>query len=141
VRVDFYTVGERFLGRPLVLVGKLCEKARIAGFEVQILCADANQLRALDHALWELDGNAFLPHAVESDDDARYAPIRLCLGREALDSDARYVINLTVAPEPLPSGAYRLAEVVFSDELSKLNGRARFRCYRAAGLDPQHHVL
>lgn len=141
MRVDFYTVGERFVERPLMLVCKLCQKAHSAGLRTQVLCADFPQAQALDAALWAFDDNVFLPHALAGEPAAALAPIILCVGREALDPTLPYIINLTLAPEPLPGPLARLAEVVLLDETAKLNGRARFRAYRAQGLDPQHHVL
>jgi DNA polymerase III subunit chi len=141
VRVDFYTVGERFATRPLTLVCKLCQKALDAGFDVQVLCIDKAQARSLSEALWSFEPESFLPNALEDEDDASYAPIRLTVGVESLDAEIPYVLNLTTGSNPLPTGAYRLAEVVLLDEASKLAGRARFRAYRASGLDPKHHVL
>lgn len=141
MRVDFYTVGERFRERPLMLVCKLCAKALDAGLDVQILCVDQAQARAIDEALWAFDPECFLPHAMDGEEDAAFAPIRLSIGRAALTPSTPFVLNLTVEPDPLPRTAARLAEVVLDDDASKLAGRARFRSYRAAGLDPKHHVL
>jgi DNA polymerase III subunit chi len=141
VRVDFYTVGERFIERPLTLVCKLCHKAHAARLRTQVLCVDLAQAQALDAALWSFDADVFLPHALAGEPNADRAPIVLCVGRAALNGTLPYIVNLTTTPEPLTGPLTRLAEVILLDETAKLNGRARFRAYRAAGLDPQHHVL
>jgi DNA polymerase-3 subunit chi len=134
--VEFHTgVADR-----LDLACRLLRKAYRQGVRVQVT-ARADELAALDRALWAFDERDFVPHLrVPAADPQRAArtPIWLALQATA-EAAPRVLVNLG-ADAPQDLGALeRLIEIVSLEPEDAARGRERWRGYKAAGLAIKHH--
>lgn len=118
---------------------RLLRKAYRQGVRVQVTAAPAD-LAALDQALWTLDERDFIPHVrwpVASTGMAARTP--LWLATHALTEGAPPVlVNLGAEVPPRPDTLERIIEIVGNETEDVLGGRARWRAYKAAGLNPKH---
>lgn len=134
-QVDFYLLeaasddeAERFLCR-------LCEKAFRLSQRVLVV-ADEPQLSRLDTLLWAYRPESFLPHEI-ADSSAEQSVIPILLSSTSDQASGRdVVVNLA---NTLPASAAqesRIVELVWGDPQARAQRRARFREYRALGLNP-----
>ncbi len=119
---------------------RLLRKASRRGVRVLVTADDAT-LAALDRALWTFEEREFLPHVRMPGADATVAtrtPIWLA-NRADMAGAPRVVLNLGAEVFAPLSGADRLIEVIALEADDMQAGRARWRAYKAAGLDIRHH--
>lgn len=132
MQVDFYQMGGRFVD-PLevtcILVGKAWP-----GIKNIVIVTTAEQVEALDEALWSSPAGRFLPHGR----DGEVAPIQILT--EA-PTHADLLINLDPSA-PLPTGQYgRVLEIVPATEQAREPLRARWRDWKTRGAQLNHHAL
>ena len=140
-RVDFYVLPhageparERFACR-------LAEKAWKLDNDVHIEVADEQAARRLDELLWTFRDGSFVPHnIVGMGPDGADAAITVGqTGRRP--AAAGLLINLsTDKPDAIDSFA-RIAEIVTSDDDSRIRSRKHFAEYRDAGHELETHKL
>ena len=134
--VEFHTgVADR-----LGLACRLLRKAYRQGVRVQVT-AQAEELAALDRALWTFDERDFVPHVrVPAADPQRAARTPIWLAPQATVAGApRVLVNLG-ADAPQDLGALdRLIEIVSVEPDDAARGRERWRAYKAGGLTIKHH--
>ena len=119
---------------------RLLRKAYRQGARVQVT-APAPVLAELDRALWVFEERDFVPHVrVPGSSAATAARTPIWLSAQAGGSGAPpLVVNLGAqAPADLAS-VERLIEIVGNDPDDVDAGRARWRAYKAAGLEIKHH--
>ncbi|HKJ94413.1 MAG TPA: DNA polymerase III subunit chi [Gammaproteobacteria bacterium] len=137
-RVDFYILETADAGTRETFCCRLAEKAWQQGYRVFVRTADTAAASGLDDRLWSFRQGSFVPHAVVS--AAEGEPVQI--GDTLPDGPAAdLLINLG---EDVPDGwdRYpRIAEVVNQEPDVVGPGRARFRHYRDAGIEPQPHRL
>ncbi len=138
VRVEFHTGVADELG----FACRLLRKAYGQGVRV-LVSASSARLAQLDRALWTFAEREFLPHvrfAVPGPVPAIAArtPIWLVDGGVPLGSPP-VLLNLGAELAPAIGGFDRIIEVVAVDADEEQRGRARWRAYVAAGLQPRHH--
>lgn len=98
------------------------------------IVAQADQVEALDEALWQSPNGRFLPH----EPAPTQAPIEI--GTEA-PTRVELLINLN-PNAPLPTGEYtRVLEIVPATEEAKAPLRERWRAWKARGASLNHHAL
>ena len=138
LRVDFHTGVTDDLGFACRLLRKACRQgARV------LVRAPAGRLQRLDRELWTFVERDFLPHlrfsapgAVPA--NAGRTPIWLVDG-DVPAGCPPVLVNLG-ADLPASLDAFdRIIEVVAVDADDEQRGRARWRAYRALGLDVTHH--
>ncbi len=126
---------------------RLLRKAYRSGARV-LVTAPAEVLAVLDRSLWAFEEREFVPHVVVPGSSAalrRRTPIWLAPLSEVFDDPAagaapRVVVNLGAdAPRDLQA-LDRLIEVLSTDVDDVDRGRARWRAYKAAGLNIVHHA-
>jgi DNA polymerase-3 subunit chi len=124
---------------------RLLRKAYRRGARV-LVTAPESVLAELDRALWTFDERDFVPHvrapAEASGPAARVAartPIWLAAQAGGCGAPA-VLLNLDGAAPSEMGGVERLIEIVGAEPEWAERGRARWRAYRAAGLEVVHHV-
>lgn len=136
-RVDFYILDTTEAGTRETFCCRLAEKAWQQGYRVFIRTSDPAATSGLDERLWTFRQGSFVPHAVLA--EAEGEPVQI---GETLPADpADLLINLGA---DVPGGwerYARVAEVVNQAPDVVAPGRARFRHYRDAGVEPQPHRL
>ena len=120
---------------------RLLRKVHRQGARVQVTAPPA-LLDELDRQLWTFDEREFLPHVrLPAAPAALHArtPIWLTAAVTTQPGAPRLLLNLGAdAPEDLQA-LDRLIEVLSTDETAVQAGRARWRAYKAAGLNVVHH--
>lgn len=101
-----------------------------AGEKALIICPDAQQLAALDEALWKCDG--WLPHGTPSFPHPEWQPIYLTTGPEN-PARANFLFRIG-GVEATPEGFDRLFDLFDGNvENDVLAARQRWRTAQAAG--------
>ena len=140
-RIDFYvvagsgeTVRQRFACR-------LAEKAYRLKNSVHIEVADSRSAQIMDEMLWTFRDGSFVPHDVLQP-GASEAVAPVTIGTHSSDQPKPdLVINLT---NEIPRGKdsfARIAEIVTSDEDSKIRSRQHFAAYREEGHSLETHKI
>ena len=138
--VEFHTGVADRMGFACRLLRKACRQ----GVRVQVT-APPEVLNALDRALWTHEERDFIPHVrMPGSTDAVAARTPIWLVRQAMQAPGaatpRVLVNLGAdAPDDL-GVLERLVEIVGAEPELAEQGRARWRAYKAAGLDIKHHA-
>jgi len=136
VRIDFhFNVEDR-----LQYACRVVRKARAADKSVLAYAHEPARLARFDAALWIFSALDFVPHVYVDSPLAARTPVLLTLDA-ALTAPARDVfLNLDDEVPPgfndLLSRFERIIEVVSREDGDRQKARERFRCYRAAGIEP-----
>lgn len=136
--VEFHTG----VADPVAFACRLLCKASRAGARA-LVTAPPERLAALDRELWTFDERDFVPHVrVPGTVPAVAArtPIWLAAAASGQAGEPRLVVNLGAAAPVDPVALDRLIEIVAADPDDAESARARWRAYKAAGLDIRHHV-
>ncbi|MBP6344430.1 MAG: DNA polymerase III subunit chi [Neisseriaceae bacterium] len=142
-KVTFYT----HVNNRLSFVFKLVKTVYDKGEPLLVWLPDDALLQQLDHQLWSLVPESFLPHelvsALEEDAGGELAPI--LLGAEmALPNRSDFpqvILNLSEAYVHEVPHYQRVLEIVGPDEDDLVAARDRFRAYREAGFTIEHHNM
>ncbi len=107
---------------------------------VLVLCPDADFMKQLDETLWTIHSEAFLPHAIASDDAATNAKQPILLATSInLDNQASVLINGGLEIPPELKGFSHIVDFVDAwDEDLKQASRERFKTYRQLSLEPTY---
>ncbi len=107
------------------------------GLTLAIWSADERKLRELNSLLWRFDDLAFLPHVPANSPLASETPIVFSSQLEELNADVLLLLddNLPPAWETCFDRFSRIIDVVSTDPQELQASRARFRAYRAAGVE------
>ena len=107
---------------------------------VLVLCPDDDFMQQLDETLWTIHSEAFLPHAIASDDVTTNAkqPILLATSINR-DNQATVLINGGLEIPPELKGFSHIVDFVDAwDEDLKQASRERFKTYRQLSLEPTY---
>lgn len=136
MRIDFhFNVEDR-----LQYACRVVRKARAADKSVLAYAREPARLARFDAALWIFSALDFVPHVYVDSPLAARTPVLLSLDA-ALETPVRDVfLNLDddVPPrfDALLARYERLIEVVSREDADRARARARFKSYRAAGIEP-----
>lgn len=140
-QIDFYVLAASGEIARHQFACRLAEKAYRLENRVHIRVTDAETVQRLDDLLWTFRDGSFVPHEV-SDSGSAVAASPVTIGYDALTSQPPdLLINLG---DTIPDGTSsfpRVAEVVTSDEESKVQSRERFVHYRDQGHTLNTHKL
>ena len=139
-RADFYLIkSPKFAADPLRVVCVLARRLFEADEAAAILAADAAQAEAIDRRLWDFQPDAFVPHQIAGR-EAHEARCPVLIVPPGVELPARaQLINLRAAD--VAPGFERVLEVVPPDEGAKVPLRARWKAYKARGLELHTHEL
>jgi DNA polymerase-3 subunit chi len=140
-RVDFYILPGSGEVTRQQFACRLAEKAYRLENRVHIHVANRDSLQKLDDLLWTFRDGSFIPHEILGATPGTPAsPVTISCDDD-LHIECDLLINLA---ESIPSSASsfpRVAEVVTSDEDSKMQSRKRFIDYREKGHTLDTHKL
>lgn len=140
-KVDFYVLEESGPSSRLRLACRIAEKAYLAGQAVLIWHTDPIELAELDDLLWTFADRSFVPHeTLLAPGAATEAPVLLSAG---VVPERRHDVLINLADEvpPFLERVERVADIVDGEESRRRAGRARFRAYREAGVEPETHKM
>ena len=139
-RIDFYVLSQSGEKARQQFACKLAEKAYRLDNTVHIVAATRADAERLNELLWTFRDGSFVPHHIVPPPPNTDSPISI--GCESDEVEARdLLINLC---DEVPSVAKlfpRVAELVSSDEDSKLCSRKRYGLYRDQGHEINTHNL
>jgi DNA polymerase-3 subunit chi len=141
-RVDFYLVGSTEPLARLRTACRLVEKARDQGLLSTVRTGSTTEAAQFDELLWTFAELAFIPHAVWPQDAtaAIDAPVLVTAG-PLPDSHRDVLLNLGLDLPAGFDGYGRILEVIGPGEDERRAGRARWRAYRDAGIEPASHTV
>lgn len=107
------------------------------GMTLALWSTDERRLRELDSLLWRFDDLAFLPHVRAESPLAAETPIRWSTNLSALRGDVLLLLDdeLPVDWTAEFERFDRIIDVVSTEPHELERSRARFRAYRAAGIE------
>jgi DNA polymerase-3 subunit chi len=120
---------------------RLLRKASASCQRIVVMTEDAQQLAALDQALWTFSPVDFLAHAHVDDPLAPDAPIVLFDSDAAELPDADLLVNLARRAPGQFENFPRLIEVISMDEADVLAGRQRFAAYKRQDFPLKHLTI
>ena len=140
--VDFYLLGGGDARARLLTACRLAEKAFDQGLRVAVRTASPSETAEVDDLMWTFSDRSFVPHAVWPAEPAvaEQNPVLISSG-EVPASHRDVLVNLDAAAPAGFEAFARVCEIVATDEAAKRAGRARWRRYREAGLEPRSHNL
>lgn len=140
-RVDFYVLNAAGEQSRWQFACRLAEKAYRLDNTVHVHVPNRPAAERLDELLWTWRDGSFVPHGLSGSDEAAEAPVTIGFDAAQLREGCDLLINLD-DEVPAGAGAFpRLAEIVTSDEDTRLKGRARFSHYREQGYTLETHKL
>jgi len=140
-RIDFYILTEPGESARHVFACRLAEKAYRLNNSVHIRTADVSLASRIDELLWTFRDGSFVPHEIIEAGHAAEAPVTIGSGGGNSIAVSDLLINLS--PDiPVDIAAFpRIAEIVSSDEDSRLQSRQRFVAYRDQGHTLETHNI
>ena len=135
-RIDFHTnVPDK-----IAYACRLVRKAYAAHHKIVLLTEDAEQLAALDAALWTFSELDFLPHVAAGDALAPQTPIILTDNGQAELAHFDILINLSSEIPAHAARFQRVFEIVSSNLADAAAGRQRYASYKQQAYQPTHFV-
>ena len=135
-RIDFHTnVPDK-----LAYACRLARKAYGAQHRMVVLVDDAQQLAALDAALWSFSATDFLPHVQAGDALAGETPIVLTDSDAAALPHTQLLVNLSRRTPACVDQFERMIEVVSAEEDDAAAGRQRYVAYKQQSYPLTHFV-
>ncbi len=140
-RVDFYLLSQQGTEARLVFACRLAEKAYRLAHSVHIAAADAATAERLDELLWTFRDGSFVPHErVEGAENRAESPVTISADKTA-GSGQDLLINLCDEVPETADAFPRIAELVTSDDDTRVAGRRRFATYREQGHELETHKV
>lgn len=156
MQISFYVLGERYMQQDATAVStaSAVDAEAVLNFvcrltqtvlnksEHSLVIVDdqTDRLQALDEQLWSFDATSFIPHTVITDDQVTAeklsAPVTL-LSSFPTNFDG-VVLNLAPTALALSKNGTlpeRVLEIITPDEVSKQQGRDKYRAYRDLGFE------
>ncbi len=135
-RIDFHTnVPDK-----IAYACRLARKAYMARNQVVLLADDAEQLAALNAALWSLSETDYLPHVLAGDALAAETPIVLTDSDGAGLPHHDILVNLSRHQPAHFASFQRVFEIVSAQPDDAALGRQRYVQYKQQQYQPSHFV-
>ena len=142
-QLDFYVLATPVLDARH-LACRLALMSWERGHHTTVVANSGTAAREIDELMWESPPNRFLPHELDKENKASFAPVVITLMsglNEARMKESEVVINLCPEPIPEPGRFKRLLEIVPQQAAERENSRQKFRNYRDQGITPRMHEI
>jgi DNA polymerase-3 subunit chi len=140
-RIDFYILADSGESARHVFACRLAEKAYRLNNTVHIRALDQGLARRIDELLWTFRDGSFVPHEIADAQRPAEAPVTIGTGDAIGTAGSDLLINLSQDLPANPAAFPRIAEIVSSDEDSRLQSRQRFAAYRDLGHTLETHNI
>jgi len=138
-RIDFYVLSQSGEQARQLFACRLAEKAYRLDNTVHIHAHDRAEAERIDQLLWTFRDGSFVPHEV-AQPGAHNTGSPVTIGCDSADIGPRdLLINLCDIVPACIDTFPRIAELVTSDDDSKLKSRKRFATYRDQGHELDTH--
>lgn len=137
-RIDFYLLASDQPQTRLNYACRLAHKAWGQGRRVYLHCADATQADEVNTLLWSFKPDAFLPHALHSEQPDEAV---VCGSGDDPNPHHDLLINLAHSTPAFFSRFTRMAEIVVEHDDVRVPARERFRFYRDRGYPLKSHQI
>ena len=138
-RVDFYVLEAGGADSRLYFACRLTEKAYKMNHGVYAHTLSAATASRFDDLLWNFRQGSFIPHEVLTT-AAPQAPV--CIGTDSqVLRSGEVLLNLADSAPEFALQFGRVAEIVTSSAADKQAARARYKHYKALGLEPETHTI
>jgi DNA polymerase-3 subunit chi len=139
-RIDFYILKGQQEHDRQVFACRLAEKAYKLGHQVYIHTRDAEHCEQLNQTLWSFRADSFVPHQLDDGQTNDHCPV--LIGHDTKPPRLMdLLINLNNEQPLFFSQFERLAEIIDSNEDTKVAGRQRFQFYKQRGYELKTHQL
>ncbi len=128
-RISFYILKEKTERARQVFACHLAEKAYKLGNHVYIYTKDEQQSEKMDYALWSFCAESFVPHQIDTEDNAENCPV-LIGNTSNTQRFMDLLINLHNARPAFIDQFKRMAELINEDHIIKATGRTRYKFYK-----------
>ena len=132
-RIDFYILAEAGESARHVFACRLAEKAYRLNNSVYIRTLDNSLAKRIDDLLWTFRDGSFVPHEIVDARKPAEAPVTIGGDGGSGVEGSDLLINLSQDIPANIAAFPRIAEIVSSDEDSRLQSRQRFAAYRDQG--------
>jgi len=135
-RIDFHTN----IPDKLAYACRLARKAYGARAKVVVLTESAEQLEALNAALWNVSDTDFIPHVTAGDPLAPQTPVIITDDENATLPHHDMLVNLTQRTPINFASFARVFEIISIDESDAAEGRKRYAAYKRQSYPLTHFV-
>ena len=143
-RIDFYIIESGSKEATDTFICRLTEKAWSQNNTIYIHTMDEQQSTQYDELLWTYQDTSFIPHQVTTPDALSPRAKTVLIGHESTANITDHhdvLINLHHDAPSFFSQFERVAEIITSDETSKIKGRERYQFYRDRGYALETHKM
>jgi len=139
-RIDFYIIENGSEQATDNFICRLTEKALSQNNAVFIHTLDEQHATKYDDLLWTFNDKSFIPHQLASPKNSS-APV--LIGHESTEMPHHHdvLINLHHEAPSFFSQFERVAEIITTDETSRIKGRERYQFYRDRGYALETHKM
>ncbi|MBO7080575.1 MAG: DNA polymerase III subunit chi [Neisseriaceae bacterium] len=122
----------------------ICQLARRVYMEKNLIirCENHEQVHQLDELLWSQEPNSFPAHDVwQGGEFPENTPIVLMCGEIHQTLSSKFSVVLNLHEEPCLQNIQRVLEIIGTSEEELQSARVRFKAYRDAGFELEHHSM
>lgn len=116
-------------------IASIAAKAFQTGKRVLVRVKDGAQAELINNALWTFKADSFVPHGTAKDGDAELQPVFIGVDGQNVNGAEILILSSAVAHEAMDVFDLRCEMLDGEDEEKILAARARWKEYRAQGLD------
>ena len=143
-RIDFYIIENGSEEARDRFICRLTEKVWSQNNATYIHTMDEQQASQYDELLWTYQDTSFIPHHVTTPEDLSPSAKTVLIGHESnanITAHHDVLINLHHDAPSFFSQFDRVAEIITTDETSKIKGRERYQFYRDRGYALETHKM
>jgi len=144
-RIDFYIIEDGSEQATEIFICRLTEKAWSQNNTVYIHTMDNSHATKYDDLLWNFNEVSFIPHQIVQSETEQSQAKNVLIGHQTPDEIPiiyhDVLINLHHETPSFFSQFERVAEIITTDETSRIKGRERYQFYRDRGYALETHKL
>ena len=140
-RIDFYIIEEGSEEATETFICRLTEKAWSQNNAVYIHTMDEQHATKYDELLWTFNEDSFVPHQLSAPESSEKTVLIGHQTTAEIPSHHDVLINLNHESPSFFSQFERVAEIITTDETSRIKGRERYQFYRDRGYALETHKM
>jgi len=140
-RIDFYIIEDGSEEATETFICRLTEKAWSQNNAVYIHTLDEQQATKYDELLWTFNEESFVPHQLAATENNEKTVLIGYKTTTEIPSHHDVLINLNYESPSFFSQFERVAEIITTDETSRIKGRERYQFYRDRGYALETHKM